>query len=178
MSTKTVMSIQEFERLPDDSMRHELNHRELITMPPPRFRHSAAVAALFLELGSACRNSRRFKVYAEAGCLLSADTVRQPDLAVVKSEGLDRIDPGGYLAGAPEIAIEVAPPSNSQDEFEEKMSQYFAHGALQVWVIYPMARHVHIFEAGTSSPRILAESDTVTLDLLPGWSMPVSAIFE
>ena len=178
MSTRTMMSIQEFERLPADGMRHELNHGELITMPPPRFRHSAAVSALFLELGNACRKTKQFRVYAELGCRLSADTIREPDLALVKSERLDQIDPDGYLAGAPDIAIEVASPSNSQEEFEEKMSQYLDHGALQVWVIYPKTRHVHIFEVGTSNARVLSESDSLTLDMLAGWHMPVLAIFE
>jgi Uma2 family endonuclease len=178
MPTKTLMSIEEFERLPDDGMRHELTGGELITTPPPKYRHSAAVSRLFRELGNACASAGAYEAYAEAGFRLAADTVRQPDLAIVSLEKCEQTDPDGYIAGSPEVAIEVASPSNSVEQFEEKISQYLEHGTLEVWVVYPKTRHVHIFEAGTSSARVLSNSDLLTLSLLPGWSMPVRTIFQ
>ena len=172
------MSVEEFERLPKDGMRHELIRGELTTMPPARLRHSDAASELFLELGNACKKSGRYKAYAEAGFRLSPDTILQPDVAVVSQERRKGSDPDGYIWGAPDLAIEVASPSNSQEEFEEKMSLYFQYGSRQVWMVYTKTRHVHTFEAGHSTARVLSESDALTTDLLPGWSMPVRAIFE
>ena len=35
MATKTLLTVEQFEQLPDDGMRHELDEGELISMPPP-----------------------------------------------------------------------------------------------------------------------------------------------
>jgi len=54
------------------------------------------------------------------------------------------------------------------------MELYFAHGAEEVWVVYPKTRRVRAhFPDGHS--ETLAEN--LRSALFPGWSVPVAAIF-
>ena len=41
------------------------------------------------------------------------------------------------LEGAPALAIEVASESNTAAQLDLKMELYFAHGAEEVWIVYP-----------------------------------------
>ncbi|MGA8026091.1 MAG: Uma2 family endonuclease [Bryobacteraceae bacterium] len=53
--------------------------------------------------------------------------------------------PDDYFEGAPELAVEVVSPSDPTDGLEIKVEQYLKSGAKQVWVLYPRAKHVHVF---------------------------------
>ena len=44
--TSTVMTVEEFSRLPADGARHEMNAGELITLPPPKSLHSLTSLAV------------------------------------------------------------------------------------------------------------------------------------
>jgi Uma2 family endonuclease len=70
MGTKTILSLEEFERLPDNGMRHELNKGELVEVPPPESGHSkiARNLAKILSLGV---GEEIGYVYVEAGYRLS-----------------------------------------------------------------------------------------------------------
>ena len=48
---------------------------------------------------------------------------------------------------APEICIEVASPSDSAREFQEKVAAYLAMGATEAWIVYPQTKRVEFFGA-------------------------------
>ena len=50
-------------------------------------------------------------------------------------------------AAAPEICVEVASPSNSTRELQEKTTAYLAAGAYEVWVVYPTSKRIEVFAA-------------------------------
>jgi Uma2 family endonuclease len=63
------------------------------------------------------------------------DTVRAPDAAFISSE---RIPPGGvpdeeYIEGAPDLAVEVVSPDDTESQVAEKVAMYLAAGARRVW---------------------------------------------
>ena len=51
---------------------------------------------------------------------------------------------------APEICIEVASPSNSARELQEKVAAYLATGAIEAWIVYPQSKRIEVF--GTEGP--------------------------
>ena len=58
------------------------------------------------------------------------------------------IDDHGYKTPypiAPEICVEVASPSNSTRELQDKVGAYLAAGATEAWVVYPQSKRVEIF---------------------------------
>lgn len=128
-----------------DGRRIELWEGELHEeMPPAAYIHNRIIAFLtvkFMELEMRTPGVRLLPT--GTGCLLEEDTMLIPDI------GLHRVAPPtdsrGLLAGAPDLAVEVASPSNTATEFARKRRLYFGGGAEQVWIIHPFARRIEVF---------------------------------
>ncbi|GAB4545722.1 MAG: hypothetical protein OHK0023_04440 [Anaerolineae bacterium] len=118
------------------------------------------------------------EVMTESGFLLATDpdTVRAPDVAFVARARIPATH-GDYYAFAPDLAVEVVSPANTDTEMAEKIAQYFAAGAQQVWVIYPKARVIYVYRSA-KDVTILDMNDTLEGgDLLRGFAVRVRDIF-
>jgi Uma2 family endonuclease len=174
MATRTLTTFEEFEKYPDDGHKHELLQGEHIILPPPKFEHSRIQHNLLDVLRPYVRQRRLGDVMLEVGFRLSPKTCLQPDVSFVRASQIENVAPGAYLEGAPALAIEVASESNTAAHLDLKMELYFAHGAEEVWVVFPQTRPIRAhFPDG--------HSETLAKDLqsamFPGWSAPLSAIF-
>jgi Uma2 family endonuclease len=177
--TSTVMSAEEFSRLPADGVRHEMNAGELITLPPPKSMHSRVARSVFTTLDAFLRREGRLEVYQEAGYVLSYEpsTIRQLDVSVLTKARIDSTPEDSYFEGAPELAVEIVSPSDSAEDLEIKIRQYLNAGAKQVWVLYPKTRDVQVFEENQAA--ILSGDQVLDGgDLLPGFAVKVSALFS
>lgn len=84
--------------------------------------------------------------------------------------------PGGYLSGAPDLAIEVISPGNSRREIAEKTAEYFAAGCRAVWVVDAVRRTVTI--ARPHETTVVSEAGVLDGgDILPGFRYPLSRLF-
>ncbi len=178
-TTTNQLSWEAFEQLPDDGMHHELIEGELITLPPPKFRHGELALRIYDAL-KAIEKRARARAYHEMGYKLSnaPATWIQPDASMIRADRVAEADPDGYLLGAPELAIEVISPSESAVDVERKVELFLAHGGQVVWVIYPKTRTVRAFLAdGSASLHGLTDSLTLP-GILPGWTLPVAKLFE
>ena len=179
MATKTLMTLEEFERLPsDDGVIYELDEGELVSMTFPMPKHALVQQALLLELGNYLKHKPAGRVLAGTWYLLSADppTLRGPDVGFVRADR--KIDPEARIQGAPDLAVEIVSPNDTASALLRKVQQYLASGAHTVWVVYPDNAQVHVFESGGQT-RVLKGEDVLTEpDLLPGFSLPVAALFE
>ena|SRR6266404_1521701 len=178
-TTTNLLSWAAFEQLPDDGMHHEIIQGELITLPPPKPKHSNVASNAFVAL-LALKERGLGKVHAEAGYKLSEDppTWIQPDVSFLRTERVRATEPDGYYTGAPDLAIEIVSPSDSARDLDRKVEALLAAGGQQVWVVYPDSRNVHVFLRDRTS-RIRGIGDTLSLpDLLPGWEFPVAKLFE
>jgi len=179
MSTKTLMTADELERLPDDdSVQTELDEGELITMPPAGGEHSN----FGIEIGSILRNFVKRhdlgKVYgSDGGYRLSEGTVRAPDVSFVRADRLAQVHGKGFLIGAPDLAVEIFSPSDSVRQLMRKTKQYFAAGCHTVWIVYPDRREVNVLEASGTDHLLTAEDTIEAPELLPGFSAKVSEFF-
>lgn len=103
---------------------------------------------------------------------------RCPDLAFVSADRwpLDRLPPFETdWAIAPDLAVEVISPSNTVRDLVRKVREYFEHGVREVWVIVPDERVVYVYHSAREL-KVLRESDTLSTECLPGWSMAVGAV--
>jgi Uma2 family endonuclease len=79
--------------------------------------------------------------------------------------------------GAPDLAIEVASPGDTPPDLLRRVSQYLKAGSRVVWVVYPTAREVHVFEA-SGAVRVLRSGESLEApELLPGFSLPLDELF-
>ena len=170
------MSLREFERLPGDDLRHELDEGELITMPPTSDEHGDVACEIAFRLRGHAKQHSLGRVYtADVGFVLAGETVRAPDVAFVHKERAALRK--AFFPGPPDLAVEVVSASESMPQLMRKVNQYLRAGAHTVWVVYPETRQVHVFEKDRD--RILEAADTLEApELLPGLSLHVSELFE
>ena len=175
MATKTLMTVEDLERLPDDGMSYELSDGELITMPPPAFRHSRVSQNIYNRLLAAAKTQGAGEVFIETAYLLSSErnTLRVSDVSFLGGERARHLPEEGYLEGAPDLAVEVVSPSETAVDLDEKIRQYLASGASLVWVVFPKTKTVHVYRAD-GTVRVLGDDCLLEAPgLLPGWSVRV-----
>jgi Uma2 family endonuclease len=176
MASKTLLTLEQFEQLPDDGMRHELDEGELVSMPPTAIDHGE----IQLEVGSLLKKFVRSRklgiVLVETGFRLSRGTVRAPDVSFIRAERMRKRDRQRLFEGAPDLAVEIISPSESASDIAHKVEQYL-HAGAEVWVVYPRSRTVHVFEPSKMG-RVLDAGDLLESPaLLPGFSVRVSELF-
>ena len=158
--------------------RHELIKGELLTMPPPEFKHGRVVANLTMLLGPHVKANNLGYVCTETGYKLETnpDTVLGPDVSFVARKRVDEV-PDGYYAGAPDVAVEVLSPSDRPSRVQRKTELWLSLGAKSVWVVNPKQRTVEVFRS-SGERKLLHESDELVDDTVPGFHVPVSEIFN
>jgi Uma2 family endonuclease len=180
MSTKTLLTADELEQMPDDdSVRTELDEGELITMPPTGLDHGYRENEIGSILRACVKRHRLGRVYSgEPGFRLGQTTVRAPDVAFVRQRRLEELGNRGFAKGAPDLAVEIFSPSDSVPQLMRKTKQYFVAGCHTVWIVYPETREIHVLEA-SGADRILRDTDVMEApELLPGFSIPIAEFFE
>ena len=150
-------------------------------MPPTGFEHSEVTSALYLAL---CRFVHDGALGAvtmpETGFVISGagdpETVLAPDLAFIDRERAPASSFSGFPRLAPDLAVEIASPSQHHPELAAKALLWLAAGTRLVWVIWPRERQVEVWEAGTAEPRVVTdelEGGTV----LPGFRYLLRDLF-
>ena len=116
---------------------------------------------------------------AETGFRIASnpDTVRAPDVAVIRNQGIGGGLPDGFFPGAPDLAVEVLSPNDRAGDVLAKVQDWLNAGTAAVWVVDPKTQTVTIYGADRKA-AILTSTDTLSGgDLLPGFSVPVADLF-
>jgi len=179
MGTTTLMSFAEFELLEWGADDVELLRGELIRLPPAQRNHMEICERLFKLLDAALArwmltnsDAAIGKLHIEMGYLISSDprSWLQPDLSLTHPD-----QPGDrYYEGAPLVVFEVVSEYDTATRLDKKVAVYLAHGAAEVWVIYPEARHAWVHRA--AMPAATRETEAIHSDLLPGIEIPLDEI--
>lgn len=168
--------------MPRGQNRYELIRGELKTMSPAGNQHGRIAMRLGWRVAQFVESNRLGATYtAETGFLIQRDpdTVRAPDFAFVVQSRLDEVgEVAGFWPGAPDIAAEVISPGDSFSDVEQKSLQWLECGASVVWVVDPQQRHVTVYRAADDIVILDSEATLEAKALLPGWSMPVSDLFN
>ena len=110
---------------------------------------------------------------------LAPGLVRIPDVSFISWQRLpERKVPREPIADlAPDLAVEVISKSNTPEEMERKLHDYFTAGVRQVWYVYPAARELRAYTA-TDRCVVLTEQQTLAGgELLPGFSLELNRFF-
>ena len=179
---KKLFTAEELLRLPSDGRRLELVKGELYEMPPAGGRHGNAAMNIGALLNMYVRQQRLGLVFAaETGFTLARnpDTVLAPDASFVSYNRLPEEDvPINFPELAPDLAVEVKSPSDSNREVREKTEQWLAAGTSAVWVVDPGDRTVTVHEPG-QAPQVLTESESLTGGaVVPGFQVSVRELFQ
>jgi Uma2 family endonuclease len=107
------------------------------------------------------------------------DVVVVPDVAFTKWETLPDGKPTrSHFSGHPDLAVEVKSPTDRRRDIEEKLGHYRDAGVPLVWWVYPDERLVEVYRLGVLVAT-LREGDILDGEnVLPGFTLPVSDIFQ
>jgi Uma2 family endonuclease len=107
------------------------------------------------------------------------DTVFGADIMYVS---YNRVAPGqmprGVLEIIPELVVEVRSPSNTWTEMFGKVSDYLAAGVTVVILVNPDKKALAVYRAEMDEVHFTKEQDLVIPDVLPGFVLPLSKVFE
>jgi Uma2 family endonuclease len=109
-----------------------------------------------------------------------AGNVRSPDVSFFswKTLGDDEFPADAVCPFAPDLAVEVLSPSNTELEMAVKRTELFASGTRMMWIIDPAGQSASIY---TSPSRFQIISGTDYLDaqrIMPGFRIALHEIFE
>jgi Uma2 family endonuclease len=117
---------------------------------------------------------------ADATLRLAPGLVRLPDVSFISWDRFpDRRLPAEPIPDlAPDLAVEVLSPSNTEREMTRKLHEYFAAGCRLAWYVLPDERVVRVY-TDPIAVRILHEDDVLDgSSVLPGFRLPIRDWFD
>ncbi len=159
--------------------RCELIRGELRMMSPSGAAHGLIAGVLYKAIAIHVDAHGFGKCFAaETGFQIckDPDTVRAPDVAFVRA-GRPAAPPRGFYPGAPDLAVEVLSPDDRPGYVRERVAEWLEAGTRAVWVVDPHTRTVTVHEARRKAKRFGEKETLGGGDALPGFEMPVAAIF-
>ncbi len=179
MHARQTWTPADIERLPEDE-RFELLNGEPLPVSPTGFEHLFVTNRLNKRLTIWVDDHDLGVVGGEGGFLLPGDdgAMLAPDIVFVAKHRLPRRSEwAGFLALAPDLAVEVVSPGDTVSEVNGKTLAYLDAGVRAVWLVDPRRRIVTI-HTPDGLARMLREGDELTGgDVLPGFAMPVAELF-
>ena len=175
MATKTLLTVDEFLRLPEPlDCFYELVEGELITVSPEMFLHNEVRDNLLILLKTFAEAHRLGTVVSGQLFHLFGNTVRFPDVAFVRSGRT--LPPDKLPEGAPDLAIEVVSPDDSRRYVREKALNWLAEGAIVVVVLDPRTCSATVYREGQDA-GVFTDGELDLSDAVPGWRVAVADFF-
>jgi Uma2 family endonuclease len=175
-----LMTADELAQLPDDGL-YELVRGELRTMCPSGRKHGRIAARLAWRLGQYVEANGLGEIaIAEAGFLIARnpDTVLVPDVGFISTERAASASENEiYWPFAPDLAVEVVSPNDRSGEVKEKVHTWLAAGTRLVIIIEPRKQLVTVYRSPTENVVLTTDDELTGGDVVPGWAMPVRALF-
>ncbi len=169
MTTETAIQLltaEEFYELPDapHGGKMELICGRTVTHMPVGGPHGRFAGRVYSRLDRFIETHRLGEAGLEVGFILSRnpDTVRAPDVHFVRANRLTNGHmPAGFFRGAPDLAVEVVSPGDTDSELVEKLMHYQRSGVLRAWVVRPEARTITVHYPDNNA-HTFYDGDTLT----------------
>lgn len=169
----------------DDGRHYQVVEGELIMTPSPNTFHQGALfelAGRFREYLRERPVGRAF--FAPFDVVLRAEApaiVLQPDLLFVAAERAAIITEPN-VQGAPDLVVEILSPSTARLDTIRKLGIYAAHGVQEYWIISYLFDRIEVLRLDPAigrygRPELFMAGDDLTSPLLPGFTLPVAALF-
>jgi Uma2 family endonuclease len=175
MATSTLLTIDDFERLPQEMAKnHELVNGELVDVSGNNPEHNWLRDYLVELLRPLVRKGKLGKVIAEQEYDFLGNA-HGPDVSFFRLEKASLVDRHKRVQRfVPDLAIEIASPSDTYGGLLKKKQRYLEAGTQEVWLISPDTCEVAVYPEN----RILRASDLLATSLIPGFSITVDELFS
>jgi len=170
----------DYATLPETGPRYQLIGGELIMSPAPSYRHQTILMRIAVALFNFVESQRLGVVrVAPLDVILSDEDALQPD-AVYVSNARRAIIVREGLRGAPDLTVEILSKRTEGIDRVAKRSTYSRHGVTEYWIVDPEANTLELYRLQENPAAPMATfkaSDTLTTQLLPGFSLPLADVF-
>jgi Uma2 family endonuclease len=177
-ATSTKLTYEDYCLLPDDGRRHEIIDGEHYVNPAPNTKHYRIEKKLALALAVYAEPKGLGEVFwAPYDVVLSSFNVVEPDIIFV-SAARKHIITEANITGPPDLVIEILSPSTRKYDESVKLKLYDTTGIREYWIVDPDRESVSIYRRTSSGFALAPVEDDLTTPLIPGFSLPIRAIFE
>lgn len=175
------LTADDLRTLPDDGNHYEIIGGELYVSPSPTLWHQMVSAEIMFALQLYLRESGAGRVLsAPMDVHFSQHDIVEPDLLVVLNDNIGVIQRGPWIAGAPDLVVEILSPSSVGDDWVRKSALYATRGVKEYWIVDPMNRAVVVqtLQGGRFIQEGTFGQDSVLQSpLLQGFELELGPIF-
>ncbi len=114
-----------------------------------------------------------------AGHRLEVGLIRMPDVAFISQARLSALkNRPAFVPFAPDLAVEVISPGNTDDEMERKLNEYFDDGVKLVWYVYPDTQTVLVYRSPEQVRKLTIDDNLDGEEVLPGFTLAIREWFS
>ena len=180
VSQARLMTAEELLRSDIPNRSTELVRGSLVVREPPGGWHGHLSLRLGFLIGQHVYPNELGMLFGQdTGFLIerNPDTVRAPDLALVRAERTHAVPRRGYVPFAPDLAVEILSPSDRPGEALGKVADWLRAGTRIVWVIDPDRALAHVHRADGTIGIVPREGALEGEDVLPAFNCPLGDLF-
>ncbi|HLV33607.1 MAG TPA: Uma2 family endonuclease [Spirillospora sp.] len=159
---------------------YELISGEIVEVPSNAYASNIAqLIGFFIRLFIREKGIAGFVTGADGGYQVAGERYA-PDVAYISKARQPELAREGYNPNPPELAVEVISDETNLEEqrhLRRKITNYLAAGTI-VWVVLPVSQMVEVHTPGQPLKTLYADDTLDGGDVLPGFQLPVKAIFE
>lgn len=185
---QTRLTVDDLLRMGANDERVEIVDGELVFMSPVGFLHARIVAQVFRLLDEFVTAQKLGYVLPDGLIFILEESSdgdicksRIPDVSFIRKGRIPQdFDVHLPFPGAPDLAVEVISPGESEANLLSKIRDYLATGTEQVWALYPDERELHQYLR--DDPKTICvyfgDDGIVVPTLFPGLSIAPADIFS
>ena len=169
------------------SGRYDIVEGVRLKMPGPSWEHQTIVGNLYTALRTYGQTHHTGRAMISPLDVLVRKIprlqVRQPDVFFITTDKV-RLTEGtlrsGILEAVPELVVEVASDSETENRLSGKLRDYYAIGVSEVWIVRPETQSVELLRrdaTGYQTDTVYSGNETVLSRVFPDLMVPVSAMF-
>lgn len=129
------LTLADYHALPEGPPYYEFEEGVLIPMNRPHAQHQA----ILLKFGSALDNhvtqNNLGHVWPEVEVDLTSGRGYVPDVTFLATEHFNRLSPQGFIAGAPDLVVEILSPNTARRDRTTKFRAYQEAGVVWLWLV-------------------------------------------
>jgi Uma2 family endonuclease len=187
VTTKPVrfhFTVDDLELMPHvEGARYELVDGELYVSTAPHLMHQLVATRVASALNEWSRSGLPGEAVTGPGLIFDRRNAVIPDVVWIRRDRFAQVlGADGKLHDAPDLVVEILSPgmTNTVRDREVKLGLYSLRGVPEYWLADWQRREVDVYRHDGHTLMLaatLAETDTLTSPLLPGFSLPLPQLF-
>jgi Uma2 family endonuclease len=177
MATATGLTIDDFERLPDDlAHNHELVDGELVDVSGNNLQHNLFRDLLVKLLGPYVEE-RQFGIVVSEQEFDFDGNAHAPDVSFISESKRPLLDVNLRVQRlVPDLAIEIVSANDTLEKVVRKAKRYRACGTREVWIVSKKTRETFLYSEHRRV--ILDENDEFRPETIPGFAIRIGDLLD